>query len=160
LACIDPLTCKHRRGIESACRITYAYPPVRPPGAVAPVCRRERPSAGAFGDDTPRRSAHVLRLRTRRRNNHRNIHVRGYKERGNINTPLDLAIRNQVDRFTLAMDVIDRVPALRVAGAHAKEKLRNMQIECQNYAYEHGIDKPEVDQWTWPGFDQAAGAAR
>jgi xylulose-5-phosphate/fructose-6-phosphate phosphoketolase len=48
------------------------------------------------------------------------------------------------------MDVIDRVPSLRVAGAHVKEKLRNMQIECQNYAYENGVDKPEVDQWTWP----------
>jgi xylulose-5-phosphate/fructose-6-phosphate phosphoketolase len=88
---------------------------------------------------------------TYRRTNHKNLHVRGYKEKGNINTPLDLAIRNQTDRFSLAMDVIDRVPALRVAGAHAKEKLRNMQIECQNYAYEYGIDKPEVDQWTWPG---------
>jgi xylulose-5-phosphate/fructose-6-phosphate phosphoketolase len=85
-----------------------------------------------------------------RRTNHAHLHVRGYKEKGNINTPLDLAIQNQIDRFSLAMDVIDRVPSLRVAGAHAKEKLRNMQIECQNYAYEHGIDKPEIDQWTWP----------
>jgi len=88
---------------------------------------------------------------TYRRTNHKNLHVRGYKEKGNINTPLDLAIRNQIDRFSLAIDVIDRVPALRVAGAHAKEALRNMQIECQNYAYEHGVDKPEEDQWTWPG---------
>ena len=87
---------------------------------------------------------------TYRRTNHRNLHVRGYKEKGNINTPLDLAIQNQIDRFSLAIDVIDRVPSLRVAGAHAKEKLRNLQIECQNYAYEHGIDKPEVDQWKWP----------
>jgi xylulose-5-phosphate/fructose-6-phosphate phosphoketolase len=87
---------------------------------------------------------------TYRRTNHKNLHVRGYKEKGNINTPLDLAILNQIDRFSLAMDVIDRVPSLQVAGAHAKETLRNMQIECQNYAYEHGVDKPEVDQWTWP----------
>jgi xylulose-5-phosphate/fructose-6-phosphate phosphoketolase len=50
----------------------------------------------------------------------------------------------------LAIDVIDRVPALRAAGARAKEKFRNMQIECQSYACEHGVDKPEVDQWTWP----------
>jgi xylulose-5-phosphate/fructose-6-phosphate phosphoketolase len=85
-----------------------------------------------------------------RRTNHRNLHVRGYKEKGNINTPLDLAIQNQIDRFSLAIDVIDRVPALRVAGAHVKEKLRNMQIDCQHYAYEHGVDKPEMDQWTWP----------
>jgi len=88
---------------------------------------------------------------TYRRTNHKNLHVRGYKEKGNINTPLDLAIQNQIDRFSLAIDVIDRVPALHVAGAHAKEMLRNMQIECQNYAYEHGVDKPEADQWTWPG---------
>ena len=85
-----------------------------------------------------------------RRTNHKNLHVRGYKEKGNINTPLDLAIRNQIDRFSLAIDVIDRVPRLQIAGAHAKEKLRNMQIDCQNYAYEYGVDKPEVDQWTWP----------
>jgi xylulose-5-phosphate/fructose-6-phosphate phosphoketolase len=87
---------------------------------------------------------------TYRRTNHRNLHVRGYKEKGNINTPLDLAIQNQIDRFSLAIDVIDRVPSLRVAGAHAKEELRNRQIECQNYAYEYGVDKPEVDQWKWP----------
>jgi len=88
---------------------------------------------------------------TYRRSNHQNMHVRGYKEKGNINTPLDLAIQNQIDRFSLAIDVIDRVPALQVAGAHTKEVLRNKQIECQNYAHEHGIDKPEIDQWTWPG---------
>jgi len=87
---------------------------------------------------------------TYRRTNHKNIHVRGYKERGNINTPLDLAIQNQIDRFSLAIDAIDRIPALRVAGAHAKEEFRNLQIECQRYAYENGVDKPEVDQWTWP----------
>jgi len=86
---------------------------------------------------------------TYRRTNHPNIHVRGYKEKGNINTPLDLAIQNQIDRFSLAIDVIDRVPRLQATGAHAKEKLRNMQIEAQSYAYEHGVDKPEFDQWTW-----------
>jgi xylulose-5-phosphate/fructose-6-phosphate phosphoketolase len=86
-----------------------------------------------------------------RRTNHRNVHVRGYKEKGSINTPLDLAICNQIDRFSLAIDVIDRVPALQVSGAHTKEKLRNMQLECQSYAYENGVDKPEFDQWSWPG---------
>src|SRR5262245_5691394 len=86
---------------------------------------------------------------TYRRTNHKNLHVSGYKERCNINTPLDTAIANQIDRFSLAIHVIDRVPRLQVAGAHAKEKLRNMQIDCQTYAYEHGVDKPEVDEWTW-----------
>src|SRR3954451_2355491 len=88
---------------------------------------------------------------TYRRTNHKNLHVRGYKEKGNINTPLDLAIKNQIDRFSLAIDVIDRVPRLRATGAHAKERFRNMQIAAQAYAYEFGIDKPELDQWKWPG---------
>jgi xylulose-5-phosphate/fructose-6-phosphate phosphoketolase len=85
-----------------------------------------------------------------RRTNHRNLHVRGYKEKGNINTPLELAINNEIDRFSLAIDVIDRVPRLQVSGAHVKEKLRDMQIDCRNYAYEHGVDNPDVDDWTWP----------
>jgi xylulose-5-phosphate/fructose-6-phosphate phosphoketolase len=87
---------------------------------------------------------------TYRRTNHQNFYVRGYKEKGNINTPLDLAIQNRIDRFSLAIDIIDRVPTLQVAGAHAKEELRNRQIDCQHYAYEHGIDKPEIEQWKWP----------
>ncbi len=85
-----------------------------------------------------------------RRTNHNNLHVRGYKEKGNINTPLELAINNEIDRFSLAIDVISRVPRLQVAGAHVKEKLRDMQIECRNYAHEHGIDKPEARDWKWP----------
>jgi xylulose-5-phosphate/fructose-6-phosphate phosphoketolase len=85
-----------------------------------------------------------------RRNNHDNLHVRGYKEKGNINTPLELAINNQVDRFSLAIDVIDRVPRLRVAGAHAKERFRNRQIECKNHAHEFGIDEPKASNWQWP----------
>jgi xylulose-5-phosphate/fructose-6-phosphate phosphoketolase len=85
-----------------------------------------------------------------RRTNHDNMHVRGYKERGNINTPLELAINNEIDRFSLAIDVIDRVPRLQVAGAHAKEKFRNQQIECRHYAHEHGIDRPEILDWRWP----------
>jgi len=85
-----------------------------------------------------------------RRTNHKNMHVRGYKEKGNINTPLELAIRNEVDRFSLAIDAINRVPGLKVAGAHIKEKLRGMQIACSHYAYEHGIDKPEFASWKWP----------
>jgi xylulose-5-phosphate/fructose-6-phosphate phosphoketolase len=85
-----------------------------------------------------------------RRTNHDNLHVRGYKEKGNINTPLELAIQNQVDRFTIAMDVIDRVPRLRNTGAHAKEWFRDQQIECRNYAYQNGVDKPEIVNWKWP----------
>ena len=85
-----------------------------------------------------------------RRKNHPNLHVRGYKEKGNINTPLELAIQNEIDRFSLAIDVINRVPRLRVAGAHAKERFRNEQIACVNYAHEHGVDKPDAAGWKWP----------
>ncbi|MCO6413817.1 MAG: phosphoketolase family protein [Thiogranum sp.] len=85
-----------------------------------------------------------------RRTNHANLHVRGYKEKGNINTPLELAINNEIDRFSLAIDVINRVPRLRVAGAHVKEKLRDAQIDCRNYAHEQGIDRPEIQNWKWP----------
>jgi xylulose-5-phosphate/fructose-6-phosphate phosphoketolase len=84
------------------------------------------------------------------RQNHENIHVRGYKEKGNINTPLELAIENEIDRFSLAMDVIKRVPRLQKIGAHAKEKFLNEQIACRNYAFQHGIDRPDIAGWTWP----------
>ena len=87
---------------------------------------------------------------TYRRTNHVNIHVRGYKEKGNINTPLELAIRNQVDRFNLAIDVIDRVPRMQAVGAHVKEWLKGQIIESINYAYAEGIDKPEIRNWRWP----------
>jgi xylulose-5-phosphate/fructose-6-phosphate phosphoketolase len=87
---------------------------------------------------------------TYRRTNHHNIHVRGYKEKGNINTPMELAIQNQVDRFTLAIDAIDRVPSLKVRGSHAREALMNQQLDCRHYAYSEGIDPPEIVNWRWP----------
>jgi xylulose-5-phosphate/fructose-6-phosphate phosphoketolase len=87
---------------------------------------------------------------TYRRSNSKNIHVRGYKEQGNINTPLELAMLNQTDRFNLAIDVIDRVPKLQATGAHVKDWLKDQIIENTNYAYEQGIDKPEVTKWKWP----------
>jgi xylulose-5-phosphate/fructose-6-phosphate phosphoketolase len=90
---------------------------------------------------------------TYRRRNHHNLHVRGYKEKGNINTPLELAMNNQIDRFTIAIDVIDRVPKLQVAGIHTKEQLKNRQIECRQYAYTYGTDSPEVVNWHWKNLD-------
>jgi xylulose-5-phosphate/fructose-6-phosphate phosphoketolase len=84
-----------------------------------------------------------------RRNNHRNLHVRGYKEQGNIDTPLALAIKNQIDRFDIAIDVIDRVPKLQSAGAHVKEWLKDQLIENVAYAHEQGVDKQEITQWKW-----------
>ncbi|MEM1310233.1 MAG: phosphoketolase, partial [Cyanobacteria bacterium P01_H01_bin.153] len=85
-----------------------------------------------------------------RRSQQERIHVRGYKEEGNINTPLELAIRNQIDRFNLVIDVIDRVPKLGSAAAHVKERMKNKIIECLAYAFEHGRDIEEVVNWTWP----------
>ncbi|MEI9935793.1 MAG: phosphoketolase family protein [Pseudomonadota bacterium] len=81
---------------------------------------------------------------------HKNLHVRGYKERGNINTPLELAILNETSRFHLVIDVIDRVPRLRDKAAHLKEEMRNAIIENTSYAHEHGIDRPEIVNWVWP----------
>ena len=82
--------------------------------------------------------------------NHENLHVRGYKERGNINTPLELAILNQTDRFTLVMDVIDRVPGLAVRAAHLKEQMKNEIILNLAYAHEHGTDPVHITDWVWP----------
>jgi len=87
---------------------------------------------------------------TYRRQGQERIHVRGYKEEGNINTPLELAIRNQIDRFNLVIDVIDRVPKLGSAAAHVKERMKNRIIECLTYAFEHGTDIEEVTNWKWP----------
>ncbi|MGZ6241357.1 MAG: phosphoketolase family protein [Candidatus Binataceae bacterium] len=85
-----------------------------------------------------------------RRTNHANLHVRGYKEFGSINTPLQLAIENQTDRFTLAIDAIDRVPRMQVGGAHVKDWLKDQICENLDYALANGIDKPEIRDWKWP----------
>ncbi|MDB9422886.1 phosphoketolase family protein [Microcystis aeruginosa] len=87
---------------------------------------------------------------TYRRSNQERIHVRGYKEEGNINTPLELAIRNQVDRFHLVIDVIDRVPKLGSAAGHVKERMKNAIIDNLDYAFTNGIDKDEITNWKWP----------
>jgi xylulose-5-phosphate/fructose-6-phosphate phosphoketolase len=94
--------------------------------------------------------ASLVHKLTYRRTNHSNIHVRGYKEKGNINTPLELAILNQVDRFDQAMDVIDRVPRLQATAAHTKEWLKSQIIDSINYAHENGMDRPDITGWKWP----------
>jgi xylulose-5-phosphate/fructose-6-phosphate phosphoketolase len=81
---------------------------------------------------------------------HHNLHVRGYKEKGNINTPLELAMLNETSRFHLVIDVIERVPRLRTKAAHLKEEMRNAIIDNMRYAHEHGTDRPELANWTWP----------
>jgi xylulose-5-phosphate/fructose-6-phosphate phosphoketolase len=91
----------------------------------------------------------IHRLTYRRPGQH-NIHVRGYKEQGNINTPLELAIRNQTDRFSLAIDAIDRIPHLGTAGSKAREIMINQQIDCKNHALEFGVDRQDIRDWKWP----------
>ncbi|MEO1002828.1 MAG: phosphoketolase family protein [Cyanobacteria bacterium J06638_7] len=86
---------------------------------------------------------------TYRRTNHANIHVRGYKEKGNINTPLELAMNNQIDRFNLVIDVIDRVPSLGSRAAHIKERMKEAIHHHRAYAHEHGMDDPAVSHWRW-----------
>jgi len=87
---------------------------------------------------------------TYRRHNHNNFHVRGYKENGNINTPLELAMINQIDRFNLVIDVIDRVPNLGSRAAHLKQRMQDEIQRNRAYAYEHGMDDPAVSDWIWP----------
>lgn len=79
-----------------------------------------------------------------------NIHVRGYKEKGNIDTPLELAIRNQTDRYSLAMDAIDRIPSLKNTASGVREQLMHLQMKAKNEAYENGMDPVEVTGWRWP----------
>jgi xylulose-5-phosphate/fructose-6-phosphate phosphoketolase len=81
---------------------------------------------------------------------HDHMHVRGYKEKGNINTPLELALLNETSRFHLVIDVIDRVPTLGAAAGHLREEMKNAIIDNTNYAHEHGADRPEITDWVWP----------
>jgi xylulose-5-phosphate/fructose-6-phosphate phosphoketolase len=87
---------------------------------------------------------------TYRRTNHDNFHVRGYKEEGTTTTPFDMTVLNDLDRFHLAGDVVDRVPRLQRLGAHFKQFLRNKLIEHKQYIRDHGDDMPEIRDWKWP----------
>jgi len=86
---------------------------------------------------------------TYRRTNHPNLHVRGYKEEGTTTTPFDMAVLNQIDRFHLAMDVIDRVPRLLGVAAHLRQELRNLLIRHKHYIEAKGEDMPEITDWRW-----------
>ncbi|MEB3338693.1 MAG: phosphoketolase family protein [Leptolyngbyaceae bacterium] len=87
---------------------------------------------------------------TYRRTNHANLHVRGYKEEGTTSTPFDMVVMNELDRFSLADDVIDRVPHLKHIGAHVKQFLHNKLIEHKHYVSTYGDDMPEIRNWKWP----------
>jgi xylulose-5-phosphate/fructose-6-phosphate phosphoketolase len=87
---------------------------------------------------------------TYRRTNHDNLHVRGYKEEGTTTTPFDMVVLNDLDRFHLVMDVIDRVPRLERIGAHVKQLMRDKRLEHKQYIRKHGDDMPEIRDWKWP----------
>jgi xylulose-5-phosphate/fructose-6-phosphate phosphoketolase len=88
---------------------------------------------------------------TYRRTNHRNIHVRGYKEEGTTTTPFDMVMLNDMDRFHLVIDVIDRVPRLGSRAAHLRQRMVDTRLRHRAYTREHGDDAPDVRDWTWPG---------
>jgi xylulose-5-phosphate/fructose-6-phosphate phosphoketolase len=87
---------------------------------------------------------------TYRRRNHENLHVRGYKEEGTTTTPFDMTVMNDMDRFHLASDVVDRVPRLQRVGAHFKQFLRDKLIDHKQYIMDVGDDMPEIKNWKWP----------
>jgi xylulose-5-phosphate/fructose-6-phosphate phosphoketolase len=86
---------------------------------------------------------------TYRRTNHDNLHVRGYKEEGTTTTPFDMCVLNDLDRYHLVQDVIDRLPQLGARAAYAKQAIRDALIDHKEYIYEHGEDSPEISGWTW-----------
>jgi len=87
---------------------------------------------------------------TYRRTNHPNIHVRGYKEEGTTTTPFDMAMLNDIDRYHLVMDVIDRVPSLGSKAAHVRQEMVDKRLHARQYTRDHGQDAPEILNWTWP----------
>jgi xylulose-5-phosphate/fructose-6-phosphate phosphoketolase len=87
---------------------------------------------------------------TYRRTNHGNLHVRGYKEEGTTTTPFDMVMLNDLDRFHLVMDVIDRVPRLATKAAHLRQEMADRRLEARAWTREHGDDHPEISGWTWP----------
>ena len=95
---------------------------------------------------------------TYRRHNHKNLHVRGYKEEGTTTTPFDMCVLNQVDRFNLVKDVIDRVPGLAERSAYARQAIDEKLLEHRHFIRERGEDMPAISKWTWPGAKGASGA--
>jgi xylulose-5-phosphate/fructose-6-phosphate phosphoketolase len=93
---------------------------------------------------------------TYRRTNHQNLHVRGYMEEGTTTTPFDMVMLNNMDRFHLVIDVIDRVPGLAARAAHLRQRMVDERLRHRAYTRQHGDDAPDVRDWTWPGASRAA----
>jgi xylulose-5-phosphate/fructose-6-phosphate phosphoketolase len=87
---------------------------------------------------------------TYRRTNHGNLHVRGYKEEGTTTTPFDMAMLNDLDRYHLVMDVIDRVPAVAAHAAHLRQEMVDRRLQARAHTRAYGDDEPEIRDWTWP----------
>jgi xylulose-5-phosphate/fructose-6-phosphate phosphoketolase len=87
---------------------------------------------------------------TYRRTNHPNLHVRGYKEEGTTTTPFDMVMLNDLDRYHLVVDVIDRVPALAAKAVHVRQEMSDRRLRARAYTREHGEDDPEISGWVWP----------
>jgi xylulose-5-phosphate/fructose-6-phosphate phosphoketolase len=100
---------------------------------------------------------HLIHRLTYNRTNHAGMHVRGFAEEGTTTTPFDMVVLNELDRFHLAIEVIERVPGLDIAAAHVKQQFRDALIEHWRYVREHGEDMPKIRDWVWP--DNTAGAA-
>jgi xylulose-5-phosphate/fructose-6-phosphate phosphoketolase len=94
---------------------------------------------------------------TYRRTNHDNLHVRGYKEEGTTTTPFDMTVMNQMDRFHLLADVVDRVPGLASSAAYVKQAVRDKLVEHKQYICKHGQDMPEIRDWKWGHYAGQAG---
>jgi xylulose-5-phosphate/fructose-6-phosphate phosphoketolase len=108
-----------------------------------------------FTDDRPIVFAYhgypwLIHRLTYRRTNHRNLHVRGYKEEGTTTTPFDMVMLNDLDRFHLVIDVIDRVPGIADRASHLRQRMVDRRAECRAYTRLEGEDSPEIRDWRWP----------